>query len=307
MNGHVRLARLALSLCLLLWASFGSPARAQTSNPSPAVDSYFAPERVRAFADHLRLQGDYRRAISEYQRYLFIGEMEHRPRVLFQIGLSFYELGEPFEASHHFLEASREASGAALSDSARIGYAASLFRSGNYEQFFDDAASMRVEAPSLQLRLTEMTALAHLRLSEWREAQLVLETIYPAQPQSRTGAPDSPIGKLVERGRDLPRKSPALAATMSAFVPGTGKIYAGRLDDGLNTLLLIGGASWLAYRGFRDRGMSSVSGWVFGTMGAVLYAGNVYGSAVAVRLYNASYVEALQRDIQVQISITTRL
>ena len=307
MKRPVRSVTLALSLFLLLWPSFSSPARAQTSSSSPAVASYFAPERVLAFADHLRGQGDFQRAISEYQRYLFIGEMEERPHVLYQIGLSFYELGEPFQASEHFLEASHLAAGADLRDSARIGYAASLLRSEMYAPFFDVAAPMRLETPSLQLRLTEMTALAHVRRGEWRDAQLVLETMSHGQAPSRPGAPVSPIGDLVERGRNLPRKSPVLAAAMSALVPGTGKIYADRLEDGLNSLILIGGASWLAYEGFRDRGTSSVKGWLFGTVGVALYVGNVYGSTVAVRIHNAGHVEALQRDIQAQISISTRL
>lgn len=307
MKRQLCLTCLVLSPCLLLWVSFASPATAQKStSPAPAI-SYFAPERVRVFADHLKRLGDFERAISEYQRYLFSGEVEHRTRVLYQIGLSFYELDEHLQASRHFLQASREADEAALRDSARIGYAASLLRGGMYEPFLHVAAPMHLEAPSMQLRLNEMTALAHLRRSEWEEAQYVHDANRAGRARDLTGASVSPIAMLAERGRDLPRKSAALAATMSAVVPGTGKIYADRLEDGLYSLTLVGGASWFAYEGFRDRGVSSAKGWLFGTVAAVLYVGNVYGSVVAVRLYNAGHEETLQHDIQAQISITTRL
>jgi tetratricopeptide (TPR) repeat protein len=307
MKAQVRAGLRALGLSCALWASFASPVSAQTSTSSPQSDFYFGPERVLAFAEHLQRQGDFRRAITEYQRYLFSGETEHRSRALYQMGLSFYKLNEPVHAAPHFLEASRVADTPLLRDSAGLAYAASLLAGETYAAFFDVAATTRFDDPALQVRLTDMVALAHIRRGEWQLAESVLAASASVQARNQVDVTASSMSVLVTRGQNLPRKSPALAGVLSSLVPGAGKVYTNRLEDGLYSLLLVGGASRLAYEGFRNDGKSSTKGWVFGTLGAALYAGNIYGSVVAVRLYNASHKEALQHDIQAEISFTTRM
>jgi len=87
-------------------------------------------------------------------------------------------------------------------------------------------------------------------------------------------------------GARLRRRSPALAGVMSAVVPGTGRIYAGRRADGILSLITIGVAGWQACSGFHRDQAHSVKGWVYGSLGAFLYVGNISGSVVAVRIAN---------------------
>lgn len=292
-----------LFAAVLLVASWAPPLRAQTADADPAAASVFTPERIRAFANHLQERGDFRRAISEYHRYLFTGDSAHRPEVLYRIGLSHYELDENVHASERFMEAIRANPSGALGDSARFGYAASLLR-GMDAAYPERAAGLRFRDRGMQLRLIEMTALHHLYQTDWDAAANALEQ---APLNSAVGATNSPIRELLERGRSLSYKSPALAGALSAVVPGSGKLYAGRTHDALYSMALIGGTSWLAYRGFRDHGTASLSGWLFGTVGMVLYAGNVYGSVVAVRLYNAGNDNQFRTDVRAQIMAVTRL
>jgi TM2 domain-containing membrane protein YozV len=77
-----------------------------------------------------------------------------------------------------------------------------------------------------------------------------------------------------------------LAGTLSAIIPGTGRIYAGRLTDGLYSLLVIGTTGWQAYEGFQDDGVRSTRGWIYGAVCGFFYLGNVYGSVVAVKIHN---------------------
>ena len=105
------------------------------------------------------------------------------------------------------------------------------------------------------------------------------------------------------QGSRLPRKSPLLAGTLSALAPGTGRIYAGRKGDGILSLVTLAATTWQAYNGFHRNGVQSVKGWIYGSFGAFLYAGNVYGSAVAVRIFNQQSEQKLLDSAGVLVSV----
>lgn len=287
-------------------------AYAQTAPPpssekvaAPKGESYLSPDRTLAFADHLYEQGDFGRAISEYQRYLFAASVGERYHARFRLGASLMQLDEFQRAPSQFLRAARYTERPTRRDSAYVGYLGGLLAGGRTDRFFNAADTLNFSSRSSQRQLFQIRALAHLREGAWAAAEQSLQDM-PPPVAGESDLIGTSISELVTRGQNLPRKSSWLAGTMSALVPGTGKMYAGRTSDGLYSLALIGGASWLAYRGFRDDGTSSVKGWLLGSVGAVLYVGNIYGSVVAVRLYNANHEESLQRDIEAQITITTR-
>ena len=82
------------------------------------------------------------------------------------------------------------------------------------------------------------------------------------------------------------RKSPFVAGTLSALVPGTGKMYAKRWKDGLFSLLLVGATSWQATRLISKNGIDNFGSIFFSGFAAGLYVGNIYGSTKAARDYN---------------------
>jgi TM2 domain-containing membrane protein YozV len=77
-----------------------------------------------------------------------------------------------------------------------------------------------------------------------------------------------------------------LAGTLSALVPGSGKLYTGEWKDGLIAMLLIGTSGFVAYRGFNNSGITSSYGWFFATVGTSFYLGNIYGSAISAKNVN---------------------
>ncbi|MFZ4577434.1 MAG: hypothetical protein ACOYOB_03475 [Myxococcota bacterium] len=103
------------------------------------------------------------------------------------------------------------------------------------------------------------------------------------------------------RARELPYHHAWLAGTLSAIVPGLGRVYVGRWQDGLMTLPLVGVPAYFAWSGFDRNGTSSVRGWLTGTLAGVLYLGNVYGSAVGASVENdrvqAEFREEVRRAL----------
>lgn len=91
-------------------------------------------------------------------------------------------------------------------------------------------------------------------------------------------------------------KRPWVAMSLSAVVPGSGKLYTRDWQDALLSMLTIGTFAWQTYNGFRRDGTESVYGWVFGTVGFGFYTGNIYGSYKAARKYNHDLDHHFQQE-----------
>lgn len=97
---------------------------------------------------------------------------------------------------------------------------------------------------------------------------------------------DGILLQLHEDWQSRPQKSPALAATFSALVPGAGKVYAGAWKDGLVNMLFVGANAYTTYRGFKNQGFNSPYVWLFGSLTTGFYLGNIYGAHKQARKYN---------------------
>ncbi|HXJ21993.1 MAG TPA: hypothetical protein VMT03_17350 [Polyangia bacterium] len=103
--------------------------------------------------------------------------------------------------------------------------------------------------------------------------------------------------ELLRRYQTLPRKSPWVAGALSAVIPGLGRVYIGRWPDGLMSFLLVGLTAGVAAQGFYEDGRDSVRGWILGSIAALLYVGNVYGSAVGAIVQRRDAEDALMQEI----------
>ncbi len=133
-----------------------------------------------------------------------------------------------------------------------------------------------------------------IRARRWAEARQLAAA--PAAP----GLPDvwqQQDGELIRRYETLPRKSPWLAGALSAVIPGLGRVYLGRVADGVMSFVLVGVTGALAAQGFYDEGRGSVRGWILGSVAALLYVGNVYGSAVGAIVQRRDAEDALMQEI----------
>lgn len=81
-------------------------------------------------------------------------------------------------------------------------------------------------------------------------------------------------------------KKPATAAIMSAIIPGAGRVYAKDTKDGLISLFIVGSTAYQSYRRFNQKGIKSVSGWIFGGISLGFYISNIYGSYQSAKYYN---------------------
>ncbi|MCR5325887.1 MAG: hypothetical protein K6E37_03945 [Bacteroidales bacterium] len=103
-----------------------------------------------------------------------------------------------------------------------------------------------------------------------------------------------------------PQKSPLLAALASAVVPGLGKVYAGRIGEGIESFLLTGAMGAITAEHWIKDGPGDWKTIVPGLLCAALYIGNIYGSYVSVSIYNNSVNDVQQTAILYNIHMPLR-
>jgi hypothetical protein len=106
------------------------------------------------------------------------------------------------------------------------------------------------------------------------------------------------LKEFAEAGVALPHKSPFLAGAFSTLIPGAGKFYTGDWKDGIISLVMVGAIAFQSYRGFNRGGVSSAYGWIYGTVAAGFYFGNIYGSVKSAQRYNKRKAEKLEKRIE---------
>jgi len=193
-------------------------------------------------------------------------------------------------------------------DSLKLGLLSSFQKAGLYEKgiertevFFPDRSLMPVSFSNKYIKLlilnksynkaiafdTTITSLPatvkadylitiYLLNGQWKQAQELNKKATVSQLFN-------PVLQDIQR---VHCKSPLLASGMSLVLPGSGKLYCGKLRDGIMSFVLVSLLSWQSYVGFHKKGVESVYGWVSGAAAAGFYLGDVYGSYKAARYYN---------------------
>ncbi|MEX1190252.1 MAG: hypothetical protein WED33_13415 [Bacteroidia bacterium] len=103
---------------------------------------------------------------------------------------------------------------------------------------------------------------------------------------------------LIEESQHLKHRSAGLATAMSAIVPGSGKFYTGDWKDAIIGLVSVGVTGYQAYRGFNRNGPTSTYGWIYASLSAGFYLGNIYGSYSSAKRFNKRQTDKIAKSIQ---------
>jgi tetratricopeptide (TPR) repeat protein len=212
--------------------------------------------QVWEFAEALFRQGEYYRAVSEYQRLLyFFPQGEHTQEARLRIGQAYVLGGEPDQAVRHF-----------------------------------DSLLARPDPPSRDTTLY-LRGIAWLDRGADRPYSLRIENIQAGLRDFHGVAADSAEGRkatsflqAMESPHDVPSKSPALAGTLSAALPGAGSVYVRRYAEGalaffINALLITSTASAFQHD-------QSALGTVLGAFALAFYGGSIYAAVNGAHKYN---------------------
>jgi len=113
---------------------------------------------------------------------------------------------------------------------------------------------------------------------------------------AREGAAPADLApRLRAAPETLPHLPPALLGAMSALVPGSGQIVAGRVTDGLVALALVGAFAAGAVGAFDSE--QYVVGGIVSFFGLGWYSGNVYGALNAAERHNRDAKLAFREEV----------
>ncbi|NQU86846.1 MAG: hypothetical protein HQ541_13910 [Mariniphaga sp.] len=101
-------------------------------------------------------------------------------------------------------------------------------------------------------------------------------------------------------------KSMFVGGLMSAIIPGAGKIYAGKTGEGISTFLIVAATGATAYENHRKLGLKHAKTILFGSLFAVLYIGNIYGTVFTVKLANEEFNHEMDNKILFNMHIPLR-
>lgn len=101
-------------------------------------------------------------------------------------------------------------------------------------------------------------------------------------------------------------KSPALAAGLSAVVPGLGKVYAGSPGEGIASLLVTGSLVAVTAENWVKQGPTNWKTVTAGLLSTLFYVAGISGSAATARTANADFNTMVDVQILYNIHIPLR-
>lgn len=246
-------------------------------------------QNIRKFAQILFEEKDYNRAAGEYQRYLALSKYA-LDSALYKIAIC-YELDNQREKSIQFynrlVKNYPQSSFANLSN---YQIAANLFLVKHYEQSNNQIYRIIPKINSKQYQLIhDFQYLFGINLifqKEWKNALNHFDKMEKFTTDHEIKSKYWQGKKFAEGRFKISRRSPLIVGALSTILPGLGKVYCNQTGDGIFSFIMFALAGYLSWDGFRDNGRNSVKGWTFGTIGGILYLGNIYGSSIAAKIYN---------------------
>ncbi len=245
--------------------------------------NYFSNENRLRFGDYLFCDNDYLRAIDEYKLVL---KEKNSDSLKLKIALAYQKLGKYYESENSLKELFNSQQ---LHNDAKFEYAKTLYLSKRFSLLNELVSDNSFIETS---KRNEIQKLHHL--TQLYSLQAIEDSSKFFQPFNQNESVE--LLKFYIRKQNLENKSPALAAILSAVIPGLGKIYTGNYGDGITAFLLTGVLTFLSIDNFHAQ--HDFRGWLFAGLAAYFYAGNIYGSAASAQLFNANLRITFDNELQ---------
>ena len=250
-----------------------------------SAQDIFSKDNSKKFAGFLLMSGEYKLAASELERVLFLDPEDEIAKV---------NLLKSYRYSRQFDKGLKRADELypvlfQMPENVFVEYSKLLLVTHNFslvEGLLDQSVNISAENSLVIQSVSKMYQ------ADWPEAEVLVNQI------SNSNEYYVPLSQLVKEGKQIRYKSPLLSGTLSAIIPGMGKIYSGYWKDGLIALAATGISAWQSYRGFNKDGIKSPYGWIYGFMTVGFYIGNIYGSVKAANKYNHVKNHEIQHHIE---------
>ena len=239
-------------------------------------------KEILSFANQLYNLADYERASVEYLRYAFLYPDKICSRTALFRAAICKERAQYFEQARLLYYQLRMFDDERTKSFAQYRIPLTYFLQDKLDSalFVIDSASSGEAYGALEY----LRGWIFLKQNRYDDALSVFEMITRKAEDSDLSGSLNYLNHRSRQGRDIPHRSPFIAALMSAFVPGLGRGYCGRWGDGFFSFIVVGAPAGLAaYMWESDRTFAVI----MATAAAFFEVGNIYGSAKGASVYNS--------------------
>jgi tetratricopeptide (TPR) repeat protein len=267
-------------------------------------DLVINPDQQYQFAMEYFEQGQYGKAIAEFERFIYFFSDHHMgDNAKYHIGLSYFRSGMFKEAIDPFSGIVETSTDQNLIAKAHFRMS-EIFVNLQEHTTAINVLNHLVETSHDPVFIDEAHYRAgwiYLQLNDVESARRRFQMI---SPQNRNLFRIQTINEELSREKLFSEKSPRVAGFLSIF-PGAGFAYTERYRDALVAFLLNAGLIFAAYESF-DSGNEALGG-IIAFVGTGFYAGNIYGAVSSAHKYNRDshqqFLENLRNKTQVVLSV----
>ncbi len=260
------------------------------------------PGEMLSFADALFERGDYYRAITEYERVLFFHPNSSEAKTArYQIALSYLKGDRIDQAISRFGSIAEEYGNEAIGRKALFMKGEAYYQRADYAMAKKAFVSFLNSYPNDELAdaATLRIGWSSLRRGDWSQAEQEFRKVSAG---SRLYTEAQGLAESAKLYPDIPKKSPSLAGGLSAVLPGSGQLYAGRPGDAASSFLLNGAFIWAATEAFRND--NKVTGGILLFFEAGWYLGNIYNAMGSVHKYNRQMEQEYLKELQSRYTLS---
>jgi putative membrane protein insertion efficiency factor len=281
----------------------------------PVADTVAAERRVRieetvAFAVRLEQRGERAAAAIETQRAAALAGSAAADAWAFdRIGAVAARSGDALGAEAAYLTSAMLTLNEAQRSRAVYRAATARFDGGSFaacERLLADRTLLAVAAETTAAaragrpafsHVETLAALANMGLGDWDGARdRFFSALASVAPDDTTRGRIATLAGFVAQGPGLPQRSGTVAGALSAVIPGSGQMYAGRTADGVRHLLF--NAALILTTVSFARGEHVPAAILTGSLALPFYLGNIRGASATARRFNRQHrLELLGRAI----------
>jgi len=283
--------------CLaLVWCFLDGPLPKMSVGAQPAATLQAPP--LFAFAQSLLDEGEYHRAIGEFQRSLFFNPAHPlTSEAQLRMGMAFFCGERWLQAFEVFRHVSQTAPATSIAEASALWMAETRARGGDHVRaihLYAAVADRYPGTPAAQ-RAAYLIGWSHMRQRQWDEAHRALAVIGEESPYHPSA---QRLAAALDPRPRLPQRSSTLARAFAMALPGAGQLYAGDPLDGMIGLgvhgaLLAGttGAVLVGLQGAAAIGAFFTSGF---------YRTQLGNAAASARAYNSQAEERFLAQLAAQ-------
>ncbi|MEA3359715.1 MAG: tetratricopeptide repeat protein [Thermodesulfobacteriota bacterium] len=261
-------------------------------------------EKQLSFAEQYFKDGEYKRAIGEYERFVyFFPESDKIEFTRYKIGLSymkneqydqavntFFSIIEDYRDTKYAFNSYIEISRVYLLKKA---YSKALINLNNLIMIAADQAT--IDGAYYE------KAWVYMEMGLWEKATDCLKKV-SLKNQGRYNIKETLNG--LDKKNHIKRKNPTVAGFLSV-VPGAGHLYCERGKDALISFILNGAMIFAAYEAF-DKDLNGIGG-VISFLELGFYSGNIYSAVSSAHKYNRGeqrrFLDYIKKGKRISISM----